>query len=183
MKVERHVFVDAKDVKEQDTPGFFGIAPGKIIRLKYGPAVRITSVGKQGKTLVVKGERLTADEAAKESAIKGVLNWLSKSDSHPAEFRLYEVLFKVPKPELNAESFEARQKEINFDSAHFYPHGLINKGLIDKIAKDTRLQFERLGFFSVDYDTNFGEKKFVFNRILESQSKLKDEKAKAPKAK
>jgi len=183
MKVERHVFVDAKDVREQDTAGFFGIAPGKLIRLKYGPAIRITSVGKQGSTLVVKGERLSAEEAAKEATIKGVLNWLAKGDAHPAEFRLYENLFKVPKPELDAENAEARRKEINFDSAHFYPKALINKGLLEKINKDSRFQFERLGFFSVDLDTNFGEKKYVFNRILESQSKLKEDKAKAPKAK
>ncbi len=40
----KEVWVDALDVRSKDEKGFFGIAPGKTVRLRYGPFVEIISV-------------------------------------------------------------------------------------------------------------------------------------------
>ena len=168
------MLVEKSDVRLQDSKGFFGIAPGKVIRLKYGPAVRITSVTQKGETFNVEGETLTEEEVAKLPTVKGVLNWISKKDGLKCEFRLYEKLFLVEKPELDAEDAEARRKEINPNSLVVCPHALINKAQAGSIKADSRFQFERLGFFSVDPDSDLEKHKFVFNRILETQSKKKE---------
>ncbi len=107
-------------------------------------------------------------------AIKGVLNWIAKKDGLKCEFRLYEKLFLVERPELNPEDQDARRKEINPNSLVVCPHALINKSLASSIKPDSRFQFERLGFFSVDLDSDIEKHKFVFNRILETQTKKKD---------
>jgi glutaminyl-tRNA synthetase len=183
--LERHVYVDAKDVSLEEPKSlntknpekvvlFYGIAPGKIVRLKYGPAIKITSVEKTPKGLNVKAERLSEEEAAKLK-IKGVLNWISKKDGQKCELRLYSTLFQVPVPKLDASDPESRRKELNPDSLKICPNALVNKHILKDLKKDSKFQFERLGFFSVDYDTDIPKGKYVFNLILQSQSKLKDD--------
>lgn len=39
------VYVERADVRKTDDSGFFGCAPGKIVRLRYGPFVKINEVG------------------------------------------------------------------------------------------------------------------------------------------
>lgn len=43
-KLESNVYVDKADVRKEDSKEFFGCAPGKIVRLRYGPFVKILSV-------------------------------------------------------------------------------------------------------------------------------------------
>jgi glutaminyl-tRNA synthetase len=172
MTLTKHVFVEKADIRTQDEKNFFGIAPGKLIRLKYGPALKITSVTKAGHSFDVKAERITEEEAAK-TTIKGVLNWVSKEDALKCEFRLYTKLFSVEKPTLDAKDPEGRKKELSPDSVSVCQNAVINKHMTKSLTKDSRYQFERLGFFSVDYDTNIEKGKYVFNRILETQTKKK----------
>lgn len=164
--------MEKDDVRTQDEKNFFGIAPGKLIRLKYGPALKITSVTKVGHSFEIKAERISEEEAAK-ATIKGVLNWISKQDAVKAEFRLYQKLFIVEKPVMDAKDPEGRKKEINPHSVSISQNALINKHLIKSLDKTPRYQFERLGFFFVDYDTNVEKGRYVFNRILETQTKKK----------
>lgn len=171
--MSNHVLVEKRDVRTQDEKNFFGIAPSKIIRLKYGPAVKITSVVKAGNTFEVKAERLSEEEVAKLPPIKGVLNWISQKDALKCEFRLYERLFNVERPTLEGADLAERRKELNPNSLTVCSNAVINKNLAKDLKKDDRFQFERIGFFVVDLDTNFEKGKYVFNRILESQSKMK----------
>ena len=73
MTLEREVFVDRSDVREVDSKDFYGIAPGKIIRLKYGPGVRISDKfvkDDSGRVTKIFATRLPADED-KKTKIKG----------------------------------------------------------------------------------------------------------------
>lgn len=127
---------------------------------------------KAGHSFEVKAERISEDEAAK-AGIKGFLNWLSKNDAVKAEFRMYSKLFLAEKPVLDAKDPESRKKELNPNSMSICQNALINKNLVKSLDKTTRYQFERLGYFFVDYDTNLEKGKYVFNRILETQTKKK----------
>lgn len=167
------MLVEKKDVRTQDEKNFFGIAPNKVIRLKYGPAIKITSVVKAGNTFEIKAERVSDEEVSKLPTIKGVLNWISKRDALKCEFRLYERLFDVEKPTLAGEDLAERKKELNPNSLTVCPNAVVNKNIVKGLTKESRFQFERLGFFCVDLDSNFEKGKYVFNRILQSQTKLK----------
>ena len=165
--------VEKADVRLEDSKGFFGIAPGKVIRLKYGPAIKITSVKETGSSFNVEAERISEEEVAKLPTIKGVLNWISKKDGLKCEFRIYENLFLVEKPELDATNLEARKKEINPNSFRSCPNALFNKSQVSTLKSETRFQFERIGFFVVDKDSDFTKSKLVFNRILQTQGNKK----------
>jgi glutaminyl-tRNA synthetase len=40
------VFVDRSDIREEDSPNFYGIAPGKRVGLKYSHIINITGIEK-----------------------------------------------------------------------------------------------------------------------------------------
>lgn len=168
--------VEKEDVRSEDTKGFFGIAPGKVIRLKYGPAIKITTVASSPSGWEVKAECLSEESAEKLPTIKGVLNWLSESDSQRAEFRLYSKLFVVPKPVLDANSHEARMKEMDLNSKVVCANARVNKHMLSLFTPESRFQFERIGFFYLDPESDVAGGKIVFNRIIETQNKKKDAK-------
>lgn len=38
------IYVDSADVRKEDNKKFYGMAPGKIVRLRFGPFVKVLSV-------------------------------------------------------------------------------------------------------------------------------------------
>lgn len=46
--LSNRVYVERSDVREKDESGFFGCAPGKMVRLRYGPFLRVISVDATG---------------------------------------------------------------------------------------------------------------------------------------
>jgi hypothetical protein len=44
--------VDRSDVREEDSPNFYGIAPGKRVGLKYSHIVNITGIQKVGGKII-----------------------------------------------------------------------------------------------------------------------------------
>ena len=44
ISVSKHVYVDKDDVRLKDSPEFYGIAPNKMVRLRFGPLLRILEV-------------------------------------------------------------------------------------------------------------------------------------------
>ena len=93
--------------------------------------------------------------------IKGTLHWVSASKAVDAEVRLYDRLFTVEDP--------GGQKDGNFKD-FINPDSLeVLKGCkVEPAVRDLkhfdRFQFERIGYFCVDPDTN--EKDLVLNRSV-----------------
>lgn len=71
--LEDCVYVDKADVRMEDSKEFFGCAPGKIVRLRYGPFIKILSVNNDF------AEAEIVEEAKIENykKIKGILHWVS----------------------------------------------------------------------------------------------------------
>lgn len=46
------IYVDRSDVRVEDSPKFYGIAPGKRVGLKYSHIVKITGVHKEGDKII-----------------------------------------------------------------------------------------------------------------------------------
>ena len=106
-----------------------------------------------------------------EGKAPGVIHWVSAPTAVPAEFRLYDRLFKSPHPEAEARELEEDDDGEEVDFLHFLnPNSLeITKGFIESsILNDpleTRYQFERLGYFWRD-PVDSREEKLLFNRII-----------------
>jgi glutaminyl-tRNA synthetase len=109
--------------------------------------------------------------------VKGVIHWVSASEAHWAEVRLFDRLFKVAAPGARREG-DAPELERDFKD-DLNPNSLqlvrvpMEPSLKDAQAED-RFQFERHGYFVADrLDARPGQP--VFNRTVT----LKDSWAKA----
>ncbi|HEY8243688.1 MAG TPA: glutamine--tRNA ligase/YqeY domain fusion protein [Casimicrobiaceae bacterium] len=100
----RELWIERDDFMETPSKGYFRLAPGTEVRLRYAFLVRCTGFEKDadGNVTVV---RCTYDPATKSGTpgaelrkVKGNIHWLAVDDAVPAEVRLYDRLFRVPFP-------------------------------------------------------------------------------------
>jgi glutaminyl-tRNA synthetase len=106
--------------------------------------------------------------------VKGTIHWVSAAHAVPAELRLYDHLFTVEDPTVEREGLDWRSW-INPASLEILTDARVEASLAN-VAPGTRVQFERVGYFSADPDSRPGAP--VFNRIVG----LKDSWAKIEKA-
>jgi glutaminyl-tRNA synthetase len=171
----KHILIERDDFMLEPIKGYKRLAPGREVRLRWTAYIKCISYETDEKGNVTRlicelnQEPTTVDEKGKP-ARPNIVHWVSALYSNPIKVRLYEKLFKVPRPTGDLEG------ELN-------PNSLIEKiGRLERSAADARpfdrFQFERLGYFMVDpYPSD--EEYIVFNRIVT----LKDSWAKRTKDK
>ena len=165
------VYVDSDDVRPKDIPNYYGIAPGKIVRLRYGPFIKINSVNQDSNgKFNVKASLIEEKDIENYKKIKGVLHWISKQDAVPCEIRVYDKLFLTDFPGEKTGNFI---DDLNPASKKVYSNGFINKKMIESANINDRWQFERKGYYGFDKDTDLDAKKYVFNQIVSLKAKAK----------
>jgi len=164
--IARELWIEADDFSEVPPPGWQRLTVGGEVRLRYSYVIRCDAAIKDAAGQVVE-LRCSIDPATLGQnpvgrKVKGVIHWLSAEHAVPAEIRLYDRLFTVPRPDAD--------KEHDF-LAFLNPHSLaVVQGWVEAraaaCAPETRYQFERLGYFCADrFDHQPGEKA-VFNRAV-----------------
>ncbi|MCC7410013.1 MAG: glutamine--tRNA ligase/YqeY domain fusion protein [Gammaproteobacteria bacterium] len=164
----REIYIEQDDFAEDPPPKFFRLAPGREVRLRYAYFITCTAVIRDPASGAVTELRCRYDPATRGGnapdgrKVKGTLHWVSAAHAVTAEVRLYDRLFTVPDPEHDDKvHFLAH---INPDSLAVIRDARVEPGLADA-APETRLQFERLGYFCVDrHDSAPGRP--VFNRTV-----------------
>ena len=162
-----NIYIEKDDFSEVHNAKFFGLTPEQPCRLKYGYVIKLVSIEKKadGSIDYLKVEALPDYD----KKLKGVIHWVSKEHSLDASCNLYSVHFTVEAP-----SKDKWMDEINPNSLAVKPNAKIWK--LHKNAKvDDRFQFERVGFFVLNDNSNPKKGKYCFNRIVE----LKESKEKA----
>jgi glutaminyl-tRNA synthetase len=158
----RIIYIERDDFMEEPPKKFFRLAPGREVRLRSAYFITCTGVVKNEAGEVVE-LRATYDPATRGGDAqdgrrpKATLHWVSAADAIDCEVRLYDRLFRSESPEeagnflddLNPASLEV------IEGAKLEPS-------IRGAQHPARYQFERLGYFCVDPDSNAG--KLVFNR-------------------
>jgi glutamyl/glutaminyl-tRNA synthetase len=164
------LYIDASDFRLQDSKDYYGLAPKKAVGLKYqGGNLFCNEVIQEGD--VIKELRCTLDSSSDRPKPQTYLSWVP-ADAVSAEVRVYDNLFTVPEPS------DLWEDELNRNSEKVYPNALIDPSVkefvdyrkVDKWTSNAALQFERVGYFVVDYETTFdpetGKGKIVFNRTV-----------------
>ena len=161
----RVLFIERDDFREDPPKKFFRLAPGREVRLRCAYFITCTGVVKDPATGDVTELRCTYDPATRGGdapdgrKVKATLHWVSAAEAVSAEVRLYDRLFNAPEPgktgdyrnDLNPASLEVVTDARIEPSAAVAPQG-------------TRFQFERIGYFVVDPDSQPGRP--VFNRTV-----------------
>ena len=159
LTLARKVFLDRSDFREVDAPDFFGLAPGKWVRLRYCVTIKCVAVEKDGDD-VARVKCVVGDAPADP---KGKLHWVSEADAAPCELRDYDHLFAVGK--VDDDTWEA---QLAPDSLVVHKRALVDKSVGARPADGAPFQFERLGFYAVDDDAKAGA--LVFNRTVSLKS-------------
>ena len=163
------IFIESNDFKEKvdnNKKPFFGLTPEQEVGLKYAGAIKLTEIKKDqnGKILEL---HCTYDSSPKKTT--GRIHWISDVDSTTAELRLYDYLF------LSDDPFHANEEgvshdpmdDVNPNSLVTKYHSLVNKELCKNCKSGDHFQFERLGYFVVDPDTEGNKGRYVFNLTVD----------------
>ena len=100
----RELWIDRDDFMESPSKGYFRLAPGAEVRLRYAYVVRCTGVDKDaaGNPVAVHciydPSTRSGTPGAEARKVKGNIHWLAADDAVAAEVRLYDRLFSVPFP-------------------------------------------------------------------------------------
>ena len=74
----KNVYIEAEDFSEKVQDGFFGLMPGQIVCLRYGPFVKMVEIvkGQDGRI-----QKVLVESVQPEQKVKGVIHWVSKEHS------------------------------------------------------------------------------------------------------
>jgi glutaminyl-tRNA synthetase len=181
----RELFIEREDFAEDPPKGFFRLAPGREVRLRYAYFIRCDEVIKDPETGEVTELRCSYDPATRGGnapdgrKVKGTLHWVSASEGLPVEVRLYDRLFNTPDAEAAAEGQDFISN-LNPSSREILAGAVVEPSLAKASAGD-RFQFERVGYFIADpVDSKEGAP--VFNRIVTLRDNWRKRGEKAPGA-
>ncbi|MCZ2291983.1 MAG: glutamine--tRNA ligase [Burkholderiales bacterium] len=159
------LWIEREDFAEVPPKGFFRLFPGNKVRLKYGVVVECTGCEKNAAGEVsavlatVVPDTKSGTPGADAVKVKGTITWVAAHDALPAELRLFERLFATDQPEEGGRDF---RENLNPHSRRVQ-QGYVEPSLAG-VAADTRLQFERHGYFVADR-IDHAPGKPVFNRV------------------
>jgi glutaminyl-tRNA synthetase len=164
----REVYIEQDDFMETPPNKFFRLAPGMEVRLKGAYIIKCEGFKKNQSTGAIEEVYCSYDKDtrsggnASDKKVKGTLHWVSAQHAVDAEVRLYDRLFNHEDP--------AGQKEddyrnfLNPESLKILSGCKVEPSLSSVKPLD-RVQFQRLGYFCVDYDSTGS--KLVFNRTVQ----------------
>ncbi|NVO08380.1 MAG: glutamine--tRNA ligase/YqeY domain fusion protein [Bacteroidales bacterium] len=160
----KELYIEQEDFMENPPKKFFRLAPGQEVRLRYAYFMRCNEVIKDSAGNITE-LRCTIDPASKGGnspdgrKVQGTIHWVSAQQAIKTEVRLFDRLFTKANPDDVAEG-EDWKSSINPDSLKVI-EAYLEPALAEAKSLD-KFQFERMGYFSVDYDSKPG--KLVFNR-------------------
>lgn len=161
----REIYIERSDFMEDPPRKFFRLSPGREVRLRRAYYITCTEVIKDDSGEIIE-LRATYDPESKGGCspdgrrVKGTLHWVSAAHALDADVYLYDRLFTCERPDAHKE--KDWMELINPDSLNVVRAKLEPSAA--ELAPETRVQFERLGFFVVDKDSKPGAVRF--NRIV-----------------
>lgn len=160
------LYIEKDDFLEKPPKKYYRLAPGREVRLRYSYIVKCTNVIKDEKNGEIIEVHCTFDPQTRNGPppdgrkVEGVIHWVSASHSLPAEVRLYDRLFKVPDP-LKEDS--DLMEQINENSLKVLKSCRTEPSLASAQPGD-KFQFERIGYFCVDIESN--KNNLIFNQTV-----------------
>jgi glutaminyl-tRNA synthetase len=164
----RVLYIEQDDFREDPPKQYYRLSPGREVRLRYGYLITCTRVVKDQTTGEISEIHCTYDPATRggnapdNRKVKSTIHWVSAAHAVDAEVRLYENLFTREDPNVTSDGQDFTAN-LNPDSLEILAHCKLEPSLKAAPA-GSRFQFERLGYFCVDPDSNPGQ--LVFNRTV-----------------
>jgi len=161
----RNLLIEQEDFEEVAPRKWKRLATGDAVRLRGCYVIRCEEVIKDadGQIIELKCTYDPATKGANPEGYKanGVIHWVNADRSVACEVRLYDRLFTEANPDGDKE--QDFQSFINPESLVVLSQARVEPGL-EGVAAESRYQFERMGYFSVDKDS--AAERLIFNRTV-----------------
>ena len=156
LPISNRIYIDRDDWSDDPPADYKRLALGRTVRLRHGYFITAEEVVARDGNGVPTKIRAKAVDNVKGA---GVIHWVDAATSVPAEVRIYERLFKVPRPEEGGGDFLQHMDRDSLQVVEARVEQSLGSAPIG-----SRWQFERVGYFIVDEDSKPGH--IVFNRII-----------------
>ncbi|MBO7382256.1 MAG: glutamine--tRNA ligase/YqeY domain fusion protein [Muribaculaceae bacterium] len=167
MPFSREIFIERDDFMENPPKKFFRLAPDKEVRLKGAFIIKCTGVEKdaEGDVIAIRCEYDPDSRSGmpgSQRKVKGTLHWVSAAHAIDATARLYDRLFAVE----NVADYPDRdfREMLNPDSLKVVEGIKVEPFLAENAVKGAKFQFQRIGYFTPDYDSTPDH--LIFNRTM-----------------
>ncbi|SZD71750.1 Glutamine--tRNA ligase [Candidatus Ornithobacterium hominis] len=163
----RELYIEQEDFMEDAPKKFFRLSIGKEVRLKGAYIIEATRVEKDenGKITCIYAKydeesKSGSGTEASQRRVKGTLHWVSAHENIPITVNLYDRLFTEEAPDGN--------KDIDFLN-FINPNSLevvqgFGEPSLAEAKPGDRFQFQRLGYFVADKDSQPNQ--IIFNRTV-----------------
>ncbi len=162
----RELYIEQDDFMEDAPKKFFRLTVGKEVRFRCAYWICCNEVVKDASGNITE-LRCTYDPETRGGEnppdgrkVKATIHWVSAPHALNAEVRLYDRLFDIESPDSGDRNF---LDHLNPDSLEILADAKLEPNLVDVPAGET-VQFERLGYFSVDTEST--AEMPVFNRTV-----------------
>ena len=160
------IYIERDDFMEIPAKGYFRLAPGAEVRLRYAYIVKCVKVVKNASDEIEEihctydPDTKSGTTGAKKRKVKGNIHWLSSKHALKGEVRLYDRLFSQPHPDVSERDYKALLNTHSREIISAYIESSLNEA-----KPEEYFQFERNGYFVTDrVDTKPGRP--VFNRAV-----------------
>lgn len=181
IEFSRELWIEREDFMEDAPKKFFRLGPGKEVRLKNSYIIRCPEENcckkdENGNIVEIYAELIPdtkTGQANSDMKIKGkTIHWVSCNHCLEAEVRNYDRLWNVENPRDAVANYSKENGDIRGIDAmrpFLNPHSLeIKKAYVEKWCATRKtldyLQFQRIGYYTVDYDST--PEHLVFNRTV-----------------
>lgn len=178
MPFSREIYIEREDFMENPPKKYFRLAPDCEVRLKGAYIIKCTGLKKDSDGNIEE-VYCTYDADTRSGLpgsarkVKGTLHWVSAAHAKDATIRLYDRLFDVENPA--AEPDRDFREMLNPESLKVVSGVKVEPYLAENAKVGARFQFQRVGYFTPDYDST--TENLIFNRTIA----LKDSWEKAQK--
>ena len=182
IEFSRELWIERDDFMEDAPKKFFRLGPGKEVRLKNSYIIRCPETDfckkdEEGNIVEIYAELIPetkTGEANCNMKIKGkTIHWVSCKHCIEAEVRNYDRLWMVENPRDEVANYSKQQGKDRIDiedMRHFInPDSLeVKKAYVEKYCAEFKpldyLQFQRVGYYTPDYDSTPDH--LVFNKTV-----------------
>ncbi len=167
MPFSREIFIERDDFMENPPKKYFRLAPDAEVRLKGAYIIRCTGVEKDADGQI-REIYCTYDPDTRsglpgsQRKVKGTLHWVAADTAVDATVRLYDRLFNVENPA--AETERDFREMLNPDSLKVINGVKVEPFLANSASRGAKFQFQRVGYFTPDYDST--PEHLIFNRTI-----------------
>lgn len=167
MPFSREIYIERDDFMENPPKKFFRLAPGSEVRLKGAYIIKCDEVVKDAEGNITElhcsyDPETRSGLPGASRKVKGTLHWVSAPHAVDAEVRLYDRLFDVENPA--AEPDRDFREMLNPESLKVVQGAKLEPFILKNSEKGAKFQFQRVGYFTPDYD--YTPEHPVFNRTI-----------------